>query len=188
MKSFNRVKVNLQRKALLAALCISSLTMNACSLLAPQDELSEAAQCNILKELIADHPNKFNTTKKSIVSSAHRNIWSAEKVFPSADLCQIWQWSTGLSSYVCEWKTGSDKDQASKNYQYASRVVQDCLGNEWTSHSATTPSNGERTYFDTPNKDTIVSIRNFENKRSLAASWQTTVIIGDKSNLKAPLN
>lgn len=188
MKYIKMTRVYPTGKALFL-FCITSLTITACTVLSPKSaELTDAEACHTLKELIADHPNQFKKARKSQSESNHASIWSAEKMFQSADICQVWKWSTGLFSYFCEWKTGSDENQASENYQYAVDVVKSCLGNEWTAHSAPTPSGGKRTYFDTPNKNTIVEIRYYLYNRSWLDSWQTVVIVGDKSNLKAPLN
>ena len=187
MKKLNSSKPS--RKLLLTSVCVTSLTMSACSALSPKpDTLSDENICNKLQELVADHPNQFNKTKKNFTPTRRGNIWSTEKLFPTADTCQVWEWSTGLFNYVCDWKKGNDEDQAVKNYHYGNDVIQSCLGDTWTAHTNTTQSGGERTYYDTPGKDTIVTIRYFKNKRGLTSSWQNSVVIGDKSNLKAPTN
>jgi len=186
MKHLNRT--NSLDRLLLVSVCATSIAMSACSeMSAKPEKLSEAQVCEDLKGLIADHPNKFSHYKKNLSTHRKLNIWSAKKVFPNADNCQVWEWSTGLNNYVCEWGTGSDENQAMNNYQEDANIIQNCLGEAWTAQTNTTQSGGKHTIYSTPDKPTIVSIRYFQDLRSWSKPWQNTISIGDKNNLKSPL-
>jgi hypothetical protein len=66
--------------------------MNACSELGAKPEtLTNAQACKNLKNLIADHPNQFENTKTKFSTNKRLNVWVAEKVFPSAESCQVWR-------------------------------------------------------------------------------------------------
>ncbi|MFA5922913.1 MAG: hypothetical protein WC856_16765 [Methylococcaceae bacterium] len=186
MKHLNRTS-SLDR-ILLVSICATSIAMSACSeMSAKPEQLSEAQVCEDLKSLIADHPNQFSHYRKNLSTHRKLNIWSAKKVFPNADNCQVWEWSTGLYNYVCEWGTGSDENLAINNYQEDAKIIQNCLGEAWTAQTNTTHSGGKHTIYSTPDKPTIVSIRYFKDLRSWSKPWQNTISIGDKNNLKSPL-
>jgi hypothetical protein len=186
MKHLNHT--NILDRLLLVAVCATSITMSACSeIFAKPETLSEAQICENLKGLIADHPNQFSHYKKNLEPQKNLNIWSAKKVFPNAENCQVWEWSTGLFNYVCEWETGNNENQAINNYQEDEKIIQNCLGEAWTAQTNTTKSGGKHTIYSTPDKPTIVSIRYFQDLRSWLKPWQNTIIIGDKNNLKSPL-
>jgi len=173
---------------LLVSVCATSILMSACSeITAKPEKLSEAQTCEDLKGLIADHPNQFSHYKESLSTHRKLNVWSAKKVFPNADICQVWEWGGGLWNYVCEWEAGGNENQAISNYQEAAKTIQNCLGEEWTANTNTTQSGGKRTIFSTTDKSTVVSIRYFQDLRSWSKPWQNTVIIGDKNNLEPPL-
>ena len=186
MKHFSYTK-SLNR-LLLVSVCLAGITISACSeLTAKPEKLPEAEACEDLKGLIADHPNQFSHYRKTLSPHRKLNIWSAKKVFPNADNCQVWGWSTGLYNYVCEWEAGSNENQAISNYQEDMKIIQDCLGETWTAKTNTTQSGGKHTTYSTADKPTIISIRYFQDLRSWSKPWQNTISIGDKSNLKAPI-
>lgn len=175
-------------RLLLVSVCVTSITMSACSEIAAKPEtLSEAQACENLKGLIADHPKQFSHYKKNLSIHRNLNLWSAIKVFPNADNCQVWEWSAGLYNYVCEWEAGSNQNQAISNYQEDVNIIQNCLGETWTAQTNTTQSGGKHTIYSTADKPTIVSIRYFQDLRSWTKPWQNTIVIGDKNNLKSPL-
>jgi hypothetical protein len=186
MKHLNRT--NSLDRLLLASVCATSIAISACSeMSAKPEKQSEAQACEDLKGLIADHPNQFSNYKKNLSTHRRLNIWSAKKVFPNADNCQVWEWSTGLYNYVCEWETGSDQNKAMSNYQQDENIIHNCLGDAWTAQTTTTQSGGKHTVYSTTDKPTVVSIRYFQDLRSWSKPWQNTISIGDKNNLKAPL-
>ena len=142
MKLFNHT--NSLDRLLLVSVCAVSSTMSACSETpAKPEKQTEAQICENLKSIIADHPNQFSHYKKNPVPHNRLNIWSANKVFPNAENCQVWEWSTGLYNYVCEWKTGKNEDKAISNYQKGSKIIQNCLGETWTAQTSTTQSGGK---------------------------------------------
>ena len=90
MKLLNRT--NSLDRLLLASVCATSIAMSACSEMAAKHEKpSEAQTCEDLKGLIADHPNQFSHYRKNLSTHRRLNIWSAKKVFPNADNCQVWE-------------------------------------------------------------------------------------------------
>ena len=175
-------------KGILALICTTSLFMGACSENNVKPEkLSDTQACNNLKDLIADHANQFKNTRTDFSSHKRLSIWSAKKVFPSADNCQVWEWSTGLFNYVCEWSSGKDENQALNHFQDGNNIIQSCLGNTWSAQTSETQSGGKRLTYSAPDKNTIVSIRYFKEQKGWMPAWQNTVVIGDKNNLNAPL-
>lgn len=168
-----------------ASVCATSLSITACS--ETPTKQTEAESCTALNGIIADHPSKFSHYKKGGQTQGRRlSIWPAEKAFPTADKCQVWEWGSAKYSYVCEWKTGSDENQAVSNYQEATNIAGKCLGEAWSSETKTTASNGKQMIFSTPNNNTLVSVRYFKEQNSLTDRWHNTVIIGDKNNLNPP--
>jgi hypothetical protein len=181
-------KISLDR-LLLASVCVTGIIISACSEInAKPEKLTEAQACETLNGLIADHPNQFSHYRKNLSIHRKLNIWSAAKVFPNADNCQVWEWSNGLFNYVCEWETGSNANEAISNYEKDVKIAQNCLGETWTAQTNTTQSGGKHTIYSTADKPTIVSIRYFQDLRSWAKPWQNIIVIGDKNNLNAPLN
>ena len=175
-------------RLLVVSVCATSIALGACSEISEKpDKQTEAQSCEHLNGLIADHPNKFSHYKKNLSTHRLLNVWSAVKVFPSAENCQVWEWSTGLYNYVCEWATGNNQNQAMSNYQDGVKIIQQCLGETWTAQTSTTKSGGKSTLYSTPNNPTVVEIRYFQYLRSWSKPWQNTIIIGDKNNLKSPL-
>jgi hypothetical protein len=186
MRHLNRT--NLLDRLLPVTVCVIGITLGACSeLTAKPENQFEAQTCEDLKGLIADHPNQFAHYKKNLSTHSRYNIWSAKKVFANADNCQVWEWSSGLYNYVCEWETGRNQNKAMDNYQEDVNIAQNCLGEAWTAKTSTTQSGGKHTIYSTADKPTIVSIRYFQDLRSWSKPWQNTIIIGDKNNLKSPL-
>jgi hypothetical protein len=175
-------------RLLLVSVCATSIGMSACSeMSAKPEKLPETQTCEDLKSLIADHPNQFRHYRKNVSTHRRLNIWTAKKVFPNADNCQVWEWSTGLFNYACEWGTDKNENQAMSNYQEDVNIIQNCLGETWTAQTNTTQSGGKHTIYSTTDNPTIVSIRYFQDLRSWSKPWQNTIIIGDRNNLNSPL-
>lgn len=170
------------------SVCIASLLISACGAKAvKQEKLSETEACNRLQGLIEDHPNQFKKYRKNYMPHKLHGSWTADKVIPSAKECQIWEWSTGLFNYACEWTAEEGKSEALANYQEASRIIQSCLGNSWAAKTNTTKSGGENTVYSRDGSPTAVSVRYFEDARGWTSEWVNTVIVGDRNNLKSPL-
>ncbi len=178
----------LKTKILFSAFFLALLT-TSCSEIerAARKPISEEEACTRLKGLIADHPNNFKKYQKSLRRVRNLNTWSAEKVFPMAENCQVWEWSTGLHSYICNWQARDGMASAKADYQDGNRIIQSCLGPEWEPQTNTTQSGGERTVYRKEGSKTLVGIRYFKESRSIIGSWHTVVTIGDDSNLRAPL-
>lgn len=175
-------------KFLLFSVYIATFSISACTNTTTKPEqISEAQACTHLKELIADHPNHFNNTKKTLTPSRRLSVWEADKLFPRADSCQVWEWAAGLFDYACEWRTGKDEEKAIDNYQYGIDTIQNCLGEQWTAQTNTTQSGGKHTTFSNADIPTIVSIRYFKEQRGWPTSWLNTFVVGDRSNLQTPM-
>ena len=174
----------------LLTVCLSSLLVSACAGNAVKEEkISDAESCTLLQGIIADHPNKFKSYKKTYSSHRAHSSWTADKIVPSAKICQVWEWSTGLHNYVCEWE-GADESTTIANDQEINRVIETCLGSAWTTNTNTTQNGSKTTIYSNGNSPTVVSVRYFKETggwRSLQ-NWSNTLIIGDKNNLKSPLH
>ena len=183
MPNFNRN--HSMSRLVWASVCAASLSMTACS--ETPVKQTEAESCTTLKGLIADHSSQFEHYKKGTQTQGRRlSVWPAEKAFPNADKCQVWEWGTGKYSYVCEWKIGSDENQAISNYQEGTNIAGNCLDAAWTSETKTTSSGGKQTIFSAPNTNTVVSVRYYQEPNSVLTRWHNTVIIGDRNNLNPP--
>ncbi|NOQ76473.1 MAG: hypothetical protein GQ475_01505 [Methylococcaceae bacterium] len=167
---------------------LSVLSISACSLFTPTPELSDAESCVKLNAIIAGHSQYFQQFKKSRISSVgvvNMQIWKAEKVFPRANNCQVWEWSTGLTNYMCTWQEKGGAVEAKASHDDGVEVVRQCLNEQWTSDTLTTKSGGVRTRFTQVNGKTIIAINAFKESRTILENWKTTLYVGDKSNLKA---
>ncbi|WP_428353444.1 hypothetical protein [Methyloprofundus sp.] len=163
------------------------LSTSACSIFSPTPEISNAEACVRLNELIADHANDFKQYKKSLKNTAplrNMQIWNAERVFPLAQNCQVWQWSSGLMNYFCAWDE-SGKEDAQASFDKGAEIINQCLGKKWHSKFTRTQSGGGSALFYQAGVKTIISIRYFKEARTILDSWKTTLYLGDESNLKA---
>lgn len=185
---------NPQKRSNLSVLIIFNLSaflISACATTTvKQETISETESCNRLHGIIKDHPNQFGSFKKAKVLHKSYDSWTANKIIPSAQECQVWEWSTGLTNYACEWEATGGEAQAIANYDEASRIVQTCLGDAWTNTTHTTQSGGKQTIYSNANLPTVISIRYFKDTGGwdFLNSWYDSIIIGDKNNLKSPLN
>lgn len=182
-KRFNlSVLINFAILAFLISACSTSTVKQA--------TISETESCNRLRGIIKDHPNQFSSYKKVAFFHKTHNSWSADNVIPSAQKCQVWEWSTGLNNYVCEWEVTDGEAHAIANYDEASRIIQTCLGDAWTNTTHTTQSGGKQTIYSNPNVPTVISIRYFQDTAGwqFLKGWYNTILIGDKNNLKSPIN
>ncbi|MDF1583285.1 MAG: hypothetical protein RQ733_14140 [Methyloprofundus sp.] len=168
------------------------LVSSGCSLFTPAPELSDAEACLKLNAIIADHSGNFQQFKKSRVNSGggmgeviNMQIWRAEKAFPSANNCQVWEWNTGLTNYICTWQEKGGEVAAKASHDKGVEIVRQCLNDQWTSDTVNTQSGGLRTRFSQPNGKTIIAINAFKESRSLLENWKATLYVGDKSNLEA---
>ena len=162
------------------------LLMTACSGQATKEEtITDAEACELLNGLIADHSNKFAKHKKNKRDLINMNTWDAIEPFPSASNCQIWEWSSGLHSYICNWNSKNGMEVAKADYLEGQHIIQSCLGKDWQAKSNTTTTGGENTLYRKSGSKTIVSIRYFKKSRSILEDWHTTLYIGDNNNLKA---
>lgn len=164
------------------------LANSACSLLTQAPELSDAEVCGQLNAIIADHSHNFQQFKKSQVNSRgmmNMRIWKAAQAFPNANNCQVWEWGTGLTNYICTWQEKGGEIEAKASYNKGVKLVHQCLNTQWTSNEITTKSGGIRTVFSQPNGKTIIAVNAFKESRTILDNWKTTLYVGDKSNLKA---
>lgn len=167
---------------LLISTCAVALLSTSCSTLAPKQEaMSEEEICTRLDELIKAHPDKFVGYRKNKHVTRRMTIWDATVRFPEADDCQVWEWSSGLYNYFCEWKA-DDMDDAQADFHRAEGILERCLGLQWTRHENPTASGGQHTRFIQEGSRTVVSVRYFKDQY-----WQTVLYIGDRSNLNTPL-
>ncbi len=181
--------VNFKSVRLIATLIMSaSLFLSSCAQTpADPDTLSEEESCSRIKALIADHRSQFKNYKRSLRRAHNLNTWSAIKAFPEAQQCQIWEWSSGLYNYLCNWEAKEGKESAKQDYIKGKELIKNCLGLEWRTDIKPTKSGGERTVFFQAGNKTIVAIRYLQESRSWMNRWHTVVIIGDKNNLNAKL-
>lgn len=170
---------------LAATACLSLILLPACSTTASKSEaMTDAQTCEQIHNLIADYSNQFNQYKKSLSPQRRGNIWTAKEVFPGAHNCQVWEWSTGLNNYVCQWKSKDGEGQARADFQEGVTILKNCLGRDWTEKTSKTQSGGEGALFSKEGGKTVVSVRYFKENRSLFDSWNNTVLVGDRSNIK----
>ena len=172
--------------SLLAAIgCLSLILLPACSSTASKSEsMTDTQACEQIQNLVSAHPNQFNEYKISLSPQRRGNVWTAKEVFPGAHNCQVWEWSTGLNNYVCQWKSENGENEAKTAFQDGVNIVKNCLGNEWTEKTSNTQSGGESALFSKQGGATVVSVRYFKENRSLFDSWNNTVLVGDRSNIK----
>jgi len=164
------------------------LTSSACSIFAPEKKsLTETEACTQLQKVIAGHSNNFKQVRLAPNNSRRLGgvrTWRADRIFPLAKNCQVWEWSAGLSNYICLWKE-SDKVEAKASYDQGVASVRGCLGKQWQQDVTSTKSGGGKTLFHQLGGKTIVSIRYFKEGRTVWDHWQTTLYVGDESNLDA---
>jgi hypothetical protein len=172
--------------SLLAAIgCLSLILLPACSSTAAKSEsMTDTQACEQIQSLISAHANQFNEYKKTLSPQRRGNIWTAKEVFPDAHNCQVWEWSAGLNNYVCQWKSKEGESQAKADYQAGVTILKNCLGSEWSEKTSKTQSGGESALFSKEDGTTVVSVRYFKENRSLFDSWNNTVLVGDRSNIK----
>jgi len=166
-----------------------ALSTSACTIFSPEEpEMSDSEACAKLNELIADHANNFKHFRRGRGSSSRignmMQIWSAERVFPLAKNCQVWEWSSGLTNYFCSWNE-SDELQAKQSHDKGADIIGQCLDKQWQSNFVNTQSGGGRTLFNQEGGKTIISINYFKEPRTILENWKTTLYVGDESNLKA---
>ncbi|WP_221895230.1 hypothetical protein [Bathymodiolus japonicus methanotrophic gill symbiont] len=151
--------------------------------------MTDAEACVKLHELIADHAENFKQFRGSLKNTGtirnmhNMQIWNAERVFPMAKNCQVWQWSSGLTNYYCGWDE-SDQQDAKASFNQGAELVNQCLGKKWHSKFTRTTSGGESALFYQKGGKTVVSIRYFKESRTISDSWMSTLYVGDESNLK----
>ena len=160
------------------------MMMTSCTEFAKKEPLSEAESCIQLTEIIADHPNKFAKHKQKKRVVRHYVSWTTSSPFPTAENCEIWEWSTGLNSFICHWKQKDGMDSAKQSYQEGNQIIQSCLSDGWQVESTKTSTGGEHSRYTKQGLKTIVSIRYFK-PTGLFDNWKTTLYIGDKNNLNA---
>ncbi len=166
-----------------------SVLVSACSY-SNKKELTQEEACTKLEAVIADHKQGFKQFKKRRLSSRYAtnvNVWTAEQVFPLATACQVWEWSTGLQTYICHWQAKAGEQQARESYEHGIASVRQCLDHTWTRGTAATKSGGERAFFTQEHGKTMVSVRYFKEGRTILDNWQTTLSVGDASNLQADI-
>lgn len=177
----------IKRHILYPLASLSLLMLAGCSQTAVKtDNLSEAEACERLEGLIADHDNQFKNYKKNFTLHRSSKSWSTVNALPNATHCQIWEWSSNLTNYYCEWKNNGDESQAKATYQRGVDIIRQCLSDEWTAKVTQTTSGGEHTLFSKNGGPTVVSMRYFPEKRSWFENWTSTLLIGDRNNLRAP--
>ena len=169
--------------------CLFALSISACSIFTPEiPEMSDSEVCVKVNELIADHANNFKQfrgARKSSNRISYMQIWNAERVFPLAKNCQIWEWSSGLTNYFCGWNESSEL-QAKQSHDKGADIVRECLvDKQWQSNFVHTQSGGGRTLFFQEGGKTVISIHYFKESRTILENWKTTLYVGDESNLSA---
>ncbi len=182
------IRTNYTNPLPILTIAMVALLVISCSQLGPKPEpISDQEACTRLQGLIADHPKKFIHFRKN--KRVHRSLttWTGTKDFPLANNCQVWEWSTGLYSYICNWKSKGGMETAKSDYTEGKQIMRSCLNTEWKSESKETKNGGEYTLFSNPKSKTFVEIRYFKEPRSIFDDWHTTVIISDKNNLKSKL-
>lgn len=166
------------------------LSTSACTMVSPAEpEMSNAEACVQLQGLIADHSNQFKEfrgARKNTHAAGNMQTWNAESVFPLAKNCQVWEWSSGLTNYYCHWSEADEID-AKVSYLKGAEIVNQCLGKGWFSQFSNTKSGGSSALFYQADGKTVVSFRYFKESRTIFDHWNTTLYVGDESNLNAEI-
>jgi len=165
----------------------TALLTTSCAQFNTLEPLSNQEACNRLQAIITDHSENFSHHRKNKRTLKSLNVWTGTKVFPIADRCEVWEWSTGLYSYICHWKSKDGMEAAKTDYTEGKDIISSCLSEDWQARSKTTQNGGEYTLFSNAQTKTVVEMRYFKTARSIVKHWNTTVIISDKNNLKAKL-
>ena len=94
-------------RSLLVSVCATGMIMSACSeMSAKPEKQSEGQTCGNLKSVIADHPNQFSHYRKNLSMQTRLNIWTAKKMFPSAENCQVWD---GVRDFITMFANGQQE-------------------------------------------------------------------------------
>jgi hypothetical protein len=148
----------------------------------PLEKVSVATEegCQLLRQIIADHPTQFASFRRGAPSSnawQNASIWNAKPLYPETT-CQIWGWAKGRSNYSCQWKESSQEAARSAYEQYKPEI-QSCLGGDW-SPSEPQAKTGKETVFRSQSTGAVVSIRYFQDTRPpFSKPWYTSTVIGD---------
>ncbi len=179
-----KIRTSTTRRLLTAGI-LALLAVSCAETSRQQEVLPEQEACNRFKDLIADHANQFQKYKTNFTRLRNLNSWSVVKVFPDAQECKVWEWSSGLNNYICNWKSSEGEAGARTDHQEAVAIIRNCLGSDWRSSTNRTTSGGEHTLFENPATRTAVSMRYFRESRGWVRNWHAVLSIGDRSNLKA---
>ena len=168
------------------ALCIASL-LSGCNTQStkPTPEATPEQTCATLKNVLSHADNDFAEIKTRQIISPMVDIWESKNIFPDSDRCQIWHWGKGRVNYTCLWDEKSAAAAKAKYDQYRP-VVARCLGSSWRANEVKTAA-GFQTLFLKEGDPVGVSMRYFEDHRSLGKGWWTSLIIGSELKVNDPL-
>ena len=152
-----------------------------------ETKMTEAEICNTIVKIIAKYPSKFVEFRRGAKTNNPQqlaNIWNAETFFPNTE-CQIWEWASGLANYSCQWRQ-SDEESANAIYNKHTPTLSNCLGSEWTATEQIT-QNGRQTLYRKQGNKAVISLRAFQDSRTLLKPWWTSLVIGDQiQTVKSP--
>jgi len=164
---------------------LSTAVLASCAAGSTIPQLSDAEICKTIQYIISQADDDFKAIRIRKTIHPSVDIWESKKIFPDSRKCQIWSWSQGLTNYACMWE---EKDEADARDTYAKYrpVVSACLGDKWEAIERTS-KNGKQTLFRKADDKTTVSMRYFQDRRSLLRSWWTSFIIGPEIKTYDPL-
>ncbi len=182
--AFERLPFRIKFVTPLPVLLIASL-LGGCSGQPTTPEPTPEQACATLKTILSHADNGFVEIRTRQIISPMADIWESKNIFPDSNRCQVWQWGKGRVNYACLWDQNSAAE-AKAVYDKYRPIVAACLGKSWQANEVQTTS-GYQTLFRKGNDPVGVSMRYFNDHRSLKKKWWTSLIIGSEMKVHDPL-
>ena len=116
--------------------------------------------CDVVKSLIAEHKNGFESLRGGLLMKKEFTIWQA-RYHVVGNGCEIWESDREDTFYVCT-RSAPTEDIAKEYYNTSRERFRACLGKEWTEAEVPRQSGGKKTTFS--NKDSKAAFEIHEVK------------------------
>lgn len=159
----------------------TALLLGASSFPAISDETKQSENCEVVKKLLADHQNRFESIREKKRDYNNITIWQTP-VQLVKNRCEIWEWSKGKIRYMCSLVLPNE-NSARVLYADSKEKVASCLGDQWTLiEQPRKMADGNKAVFSNPAHRAIVSLHVIKSDALFKEEWNTYLFVGDRED------
>ncbi len=139
------------------------------------------SSCEKIQALIGAHKDQFKQIRYARQTTNRMDIWRT-RYHLIGDRCQIWDWGSGNTDYVCS-LIAPEQELAEQRYEKAKQTTRECLDSSWQlTEQARKVGQGSKAVYAQQGNNTVVATHVVKIRGLFNTEWITYYFVGDRND------